>query len=198
MTSRAPDYPRFTAWIARSILSLFGWQAEGVVPDYPKFVIIGAPHTSNWDGIVFVLATFALRTRMHWIGKHTLFRPPIGWLMRLGAGIPINRQTTQNAVEQVVQILNERERMVLAIAPEGTRKKTDHWKTGFYYIALGAKVPIILGYLDYGRKRVGVGPTIHPSGNIETDFVIIQTFFANIEGRHPEKKSAVVLPPSRN
>jgi 1-acyl-sn-glycerol-3-phosphate acyltransferase len=198
MTSRAPDYPAFVSWIGRSIMRLFGWGVEGEVPDYPKMVIIGAPHTSNWDGVVFALATFSLRTRMYWIGKHTLFRPPIGWLMRLGAGIPINRKTTQNAVEQVVQILNQRERMVLVIAPEGTRKKTDHWKTGFYYIALGAKVPIVFGYLDYEHKRVGVGPVIQPSGNIESDFTIIQSFYANFPGRHPQKKGTIALPPSKN
>jgi 1-acyl-sn-glycerol-3-phosphate acyltransferase len=197
MIQRAPDYPVFVSWIGRFIFKLVGWHVEGTLPDYPKMVVTGAPHTSNWDGFVFILTTFALRTRMNWLGKHTLFRFPLGIMMRLGGGIPVNRQTTKNAVEQVVQVFNERERMVLVVAPEGTRKKTDYWKTGFYYIALNAKVPIVMSYLDYPNKRVGIGPTLIPSGNIEADFALFIEFYQDKVGRHPEKKGEITLPPAK-
>jgi 1-acyl-sn-glycerol-3-phosphate acyltransferase len=195
MTSRPPDYPVFVSWIGRFIFRIISWHIEGTLPNYPKMVIVGAPHTSNWDGFVFIFATFILRTRMNWIGKHTLFGPPLGWLMYLGGGIPVNRKTTHNAVEQVVEAFNSRNKMLLVITPEGTRKKTDYWKTGFYYIALGAKVPILLAYLDYPGKRVGIGPVFFPSGDIEADFILIREFYADKVGFHPERKSNVALPP---
>jgi 1-acyl-sn-glycerol-3-phosphate acyltransferase len=198
MNYRSPDYPVFFSWIGHFIFKLVGWRVEGDVPDYPKMVITGAPHTSNWDGFVFIFTTFALRQRMNWLGKHTLFRAPIGWLMRLGGGVSINRKTTQNAVEQAVQVFNERKRMILLIAPEGTRKKTDYWKTGFYYIALGAKVPIVMAYVDYPRKRVGIGPAVQPTGDIDADFAIFRAFYADKIGRHPEKKSNVEPPPLKS
>ncbi len=197
MTYRSPDYPVFFSWIGHFIFKLVGWRVEGNLPDYPKMVVAGAPHTSNWDGFVFINTTFALRARMNWLGKHTLFYAPIGWLMRLGGGIAVNRKTTKNAVEQVVQVFNEREKMVLVIAPEGTRKKTDHWKTGFYYIALNAKVPIVMAYVDYPRKRVGIGPAVMPSGNLDADFEIFRAFYADKVGRHPEKMSDVERPPAK-
>lgn len=133
--------------------------------------------------------------RMYWLGKHTLFKPPFGPIMRAVNGIPINRQSTKNAVDQVVDIFEQREKFVLILAPEGTRKKVDHWKTGFYYIALGAKVPIALAYVDAPRRRVGMGPVIMPSGDIEADFEIIRAFYADKVGHHPEKMGTVALPP---
>ncbi len=193
--SRPPDYSAFWSVIARFLLGLFGWSPEGGVPNLPKCVVVAAPHTSNWDGLILVLMAFALRVRLLWIGKHTLFRPPFGWLMRVFGGVPINRSTTKNAVEQVAQTFNERERMVLVIAPEGTRKKVPHWRTGFYYIAQAANVPLVLGYVDYERKRAGLGPIIQPTGNIEADMEQIRAFYAPIKGRHPERTGPIVLKP---
>jgi 1-acyl-sn-glycerol-3-phosphate acyltransferase len=194
--SRPPDFNAFWTAVARFLLRLFGWAAEGAVPNLPKCVVVAAPHTSNWDGLILVVASFALRVRLLWIGKHTLFRPPVGWLMRAFGGVPINRTTTKNAVEQVAQTFSERERMVLVIAPEGTRKKVKHWRTGFYYIALASNIPLVLGYLDYNRKRAGLGPVIYPSGNIEADMEQIRAFYAPIIGRHPERMSPITLAPT--
>jgi 1-acyl-sn-glycerol-3-phosphate acyltransferase len=193
--TRPPDYPLWVSQLTRFVMRLFGWEVVGHVPNYPKMVIIGAYHTSNWDGVLLLLLTLALRTRMHWIGKHTLFRPPVGWLTRLAGGIPVNRSTTTNAVEQVVQTFEQRDRLVVVLAPEGTRKKVDHWKTGFYYIALGAKVPIVLGYADYRRRRVGLGEVVIPSGDIEADMRRFRDFYTDVTPRHPEKKGDIALPP---
>jgi 1-acyl-sn-glycerol-3-phosphate acyltransferase len=197
---RPPDYPLILSWIGQLVFRLVGWKAEGKenLPDLPQFVVVGAHHTSNWDGLVMVTMALIWRLRLNWLGKHTLFRPPLGWLMRLTGGLPINRSTTRNAVEQVIEMFKERDKMVLVIAPEGTRKPVNHWKTGFYYIALGAKVPIVLGYVDYQRKAAGVGRTIYPSGDIETDMAKIRDFYQDITPRHPSRKGEVALPESKN
>jgi len=194
-SQRPSDYPAWFRAFARLIYRIVGWHVEGAAPNIPRFVVVGAPHTSNWDGIVMFFTSVILGMRMYWLGKHTLFKPPLGWLMRWASGIPINRESSKNAVEQAIDIFEERDRFVLLLAPEGTRKKVDHWKTGFYYIALGAKVPIVLGYVDYPRKRSGLGPVIMPSGDIEADFEQIRAFFADKVGRHPDQKGAIALPP---
>jgi len=196
-SKRAPDYPAWFRALARLIYKLVGWKAEGGPPDLPKFVVIGAPHTSNWDGVNMFLTSTILGVRMFWLGKHTLFRPPLGWLMRWTGGIPVNRQSTKNAVEQVVDVFKARDRFVVIVAPEGTRKQVDHWKTGFYYIALGAGVPIVLGYVDYPNNRAGLGPALIPSGDIEADFEIIRAFYADKGGRHPAQAGTVAVPPPK-
>lgn len=196
--ARSPDYPAWFSNAMHSLLKLAGWKMEANVPDVPKFIAVGAPHTSNWDGILMFVATSAMGVRMFWLGKHTLFRFPFGGLMRLSGGVPINRKSTKNAVEQVVQSFKEHERIALIIAPEGTRKKVDHWKTGFYYMALGAGVPISLGYVDFINKRVGLGEIIYPTGDIEADFVKIRAFYADKHGRHPEKEGIVAVPQNKS
>ncbi len=202
MTENARQYTDSSAFTSRIWLTLFqavGWHYEGSLPDVPKMVIIGVPHTSNWDGIVLFTMTKILRRYMNWLGKHTLFKPPLGPLMLWAGGVPVNRQTTRNAVEQVVDAFTERERMVLVIAPEGTRKRVDHWKTGFYYIALKAKVPIVMAGIDYREKVLVLAPAFEPSGDLEADFEqIIKPFYANrFYGRFPEKKGPVALPPNK-
>lgn len=194
---RSPDTSLWLARLAGFILSIFGWKVGDVTPNFPKMIVIGAPHTSNWDGLIMVLFALVLRVRLQWVGKHTLFKFPFGGLMRLAGGVPLNRSTTKNAVEQTIQVFNEHEKMALVVAPEGTRGKVDHWKTGFYYIALGANVPIVMGYVDYGRKQAGLGPAIMPSGDIEADMEVFRTFYSDITPRHPEKKGTVALPPPK-
>jgi len=196
-SQRRPDYPRWLSAVVRWLFGLFGWQAAGVVPNYPRFVIAGGPHTSNWDGVLMFGMSIILGVKMYWLGKHTLFRPPLGFLMRWANGIPVNRESSKNAVEQAIDIFNERDHFVLVLAPEGTRKKVDYWKTGFYYIALGANVPIVLGFLDYPRKRAGLGPVIMPSGDIQADFEQIRAFFVDKGARYPDQKGEVALPPRR-
>lgn len=158
-----------------------------------KYVIIAAPHTSNWDLVIALLVAYYFRLDMNWLGKHTLFHWPFGILFRWVGGIPIDRRARSNAVEQVILTFRSRDRMALLITPEGSRKKTDHWKTGFYHIALGAQVPIVLGFVDFRNRTTGLGPTFKPSGDIEADMRIIQEFFAPMRGKRPELKGDIRL-----
>ncbi len=191
--SRPPEYPYVLSVIAHRLLRLFGWTPVYNVPNAPKFVIVAAPHTSNWDGLIVILMAFALRVRLHWLGKHTLFKPPFGFILRGFGGIPIDRTARHNAVEQAVQWFNRRERAALVIAPEGTRRKTDRWKTGFYHIAQGANVPMALGFIDYKTKTAGLGPVVEPTGDFEADMQTIRQFYAGMTGRHPERMSEIKL-----
>jgi 1-acyl-sn-glycerol-3-phosphate acyltransferase len=174
------------SWLARRILALFGWRLVGALPATPKYVIIAAPHTSNWDFIVAILAAAAFGLRINFMMKDELFRPAWGWFFRALGGIPINRRSNNNVVQQMVQRFAERERLALVIPPEGTRSKVTKWKTGFYYIALGAGVPILLGFADFARKQVGFGPLITPTGDIEADLAGIRAFYSGIVGKRPE------------
>lgn len=176
---------------ARWILELLGWTVEARLPPVSRYVVIGAPHTTNWDLPVALLAMPAMGFRGRWVAKHTIFRGPLGPIMRALGGIPVDRRKSQNFVEQVVERMLEEEEFVLVIAPEGTRSRTERWKTGFYYIALGAEVPIALGYVNYPRKRVGVGGWFTPSGDLEADMERIREFYADKVGKRPEKKSEI-------
>jgi 1-acyl-sn-glycerol-3-phosphate acyltransferase len=175
--------------IGRFWLWLFGWKIRGETPTYRKFVFIAAPHTSNWD-FPFMLATaYAMRVRISWFGKHTLFIPPWGWLMRRLGGIPVDRRAPQTLVMQMVDKFRQSEDLVLAVPPEGTRSKVDVWKSGFYHIASESGVPVGLGYLDYQRRLCGLGMFVVPSGNIPEDMNRIRSFYRDIRGKHPELES---------
>ena len=170
-------------------LKITGWKREGQVPNLDKFLIIAAPHTSNWDFPISLAMLLAFKVRAYWMGKDSMFRWPYGLLFRLLGGIPIDRSKANNAVEQSIKAIKERKKMVLMLSPEGTRKKVAYWKTGFYHIAHGSGVPIVLGYLDYARKVGGIGGLVYASGNIESDMNAIQLFYSNVTARHPEKSS---------
>ena len=187
--------PNFSAKLANHFLDLIGWQVVGPAPDTPKYVLIAAPHTSNWDFFLMYLAGKVLDVRISWIGKDTLFRGPLGPISRSLGGVPVNRSVRQNMVAQMVQVFNERDALILAVPPAGTRKKTPYWKTGFYWIALGAQVPVACGFIDYKRKRVGLGPDIMPTGDIEADLEVIGDFYADITAKFPDKKSIVAVRP---
>lgn len=184
---RPPEVHPLIAWLATLILHSAGWHLEGQIPNLPRFVIVGAPHTSNWDGVLGIIAALAFRIRLHWVGKHTLFRFPFGPLMRCLGGIPVDRRVHGHNVDQIIEIFNRRERMILVVTPEGTRRKVERWKTGFYYIARGANVPLVLAYADYPRRVIGIGPTFTPTGDLEADMKQIQAFYADKTGKHPER-----------
>jgi 1-acyl-sn-glycerol-3-phosphate acyltransferase len=176
-------------WAGKLWLRLFSWQVIGETNLPPKFVLIAAPHTSNWD-LPFMLATsYALRVRICWLGKHTLFTGPMGSLLRRLGGVPINRSSKQNMVEQIVDIFSRLDNFVLAVSPEGSRDKVGCWKSGFYYIAQHAGVPIGLGYLDYRRRRCGVGGFMQPTGNLRADMNSVRNFYKDIQGKFPAKQS---------
>ena len=183
-------HPFWTA-IGRLYYAMTGWKIDGEMPDIPKSVIVVAPHTSNWDFLVFLMGSFVLGIRGQWIGKHTIFVGPLGWLFRKLGGIPLDRSASHDLVGQAVHALNESTAMTLVLSPEGTRKKSDHWKSGVYYFALGAKVPILLAYSDYSRKAAGIGPMIWPTGDVEGDLAKIRDFYAGITPRYPAQRSDV-------
>lgn len=173
------------------ILNTLGWTVHADLPDIKKYVAIAAPHTSNWDFPLGILAAKAINLKVHWMGKHTLFRWPYGWFFRLIGGTPIQRDGGQNYIEQMSDLFERSEQLVLALAPEGTRAKTDHWKTGFYYIARAANVPILMAYLDFGHKQVGTGKLFTPGEDIEADFTHIRQFYAGRRGKNPENASPI-------
>lgn len=180
-------------WIGKAVLDVFGWEADGPAPDLKKYVLVAAPHTSGWD-LVFTLGIgWTLGFEPAWVGKHTLFEGHFGWFFRALGGVSVDRRKNKDQVQQIIQLFNERERMVLVIAPEGTRGTTSYWKSGFYWIARGAKVPLVLGYMDYARKRGGVGDVFMPSDNLEADVDRIRRFYAGVTAKHPHMFSNIRL-----
>lgn len=171
---------------ARAIMGAAGWTIVGEVPDEPKIVLVGAPHTSNWDYIFTVLTVYSLGVDIHFVGKQSLFDNPLGGVMRFTGGIPIDRATSEGFVDKMVEEFNRRASFVLAIMPEGTRARDDgsKWRSGFYHIAQGAGVPMVLVIFDYGRKTMRMGPTFWPSGNYEADLAKIQACFAGVQGKY--------------
>ena len=181
-----PVVNTFLRAFSRITLRLTGWTVEGQLPDKAtKSVLIAAPHTSNWDLPYTLMLAFSLRLRVYWMGKQSLFRTPFGGLMRWLGGIPVNRGQAGNLVALSAQAMRDADGpMQLIIPPEGTRGKTRHWKTGFYFIAQQAGVPIMLAFVDYGRKVGGLGPAFEPTGDIEQDMVRIKAFYAPIQGKN--------------
>lgn len=180
--------------VSRWILKLLGWRAEGALPGR-RCVLIGAPHTSNWDFPFALLVMWALEIPGRWVGKHTLFRRPFGGVMRRLGGIPLHRERTENFVQQVVEWFEREDELVLVIAPEGTRSRTEFWRSGFYWIAHEAGVPIALGYLDYGRKAGGIGDSFVPSGEPEADMERIRAFYAGVAGKRPALAGEIRIRP---
>ncbi|KFJ92491.1 acyltransferase [Pseudomonas sp. 1-7] len=173
-------------WLGRSLLKLMGWRIDGQLPKLDKFVAIGAHHTSNWDFVIFIALKFVLRLNARWFGKHSIFRWPFGGLMRSWGGIAIRRERKLNTVEQAIQAFREHDEFILGLSPEGTRKKVERWKMGFYHIALGAGVPIVLGALDYQNRRVVIGPTFLPTGDEQADLAAMLAFFRPYVPKKPE------------
>ena len=180
-------------WLSIFLLKIFGWRTEGTLPDIPKFVMIAAPHTSNWDFPIMMFIAFKLKGKLYWMGKDTIFREPFNGLFKWLGGIPINRSRSNNVVGQMVDIFNETDRLILTIPPSGTRKKVKQWKSGFYHIAAGANVPVVLGFLDFKRKTGGIGPVVLLTGDMEQDMMVISSFYADIEGKHPQKNRLTCL-----
>jgi 1-acyl-sn-glycerol-3-phosphate acyltransferase len=172
------------------LLSLYrrnGWRAEGVVPEPRKFVIIAAPHTSNWDFVYFLGLTQELGINSHFMAKKSLFRWPIGGFMRAMGGIEVDRAKGGNYVQAMVDEFARRREFMLTIAPEGTRGSVRQWRTGFYQIALQAGVPMVIGMMDYARKVGGLGPMIMPTGDYAADMKPIEEFYRSVTPRHPER-----------
>jgi 1-acyl-sn-glycerol-3-phosphate acyltransferase len=193
VTHNAPVSGFIPYWIGRVWMWFFGWDVVGQVPQGEKFVLIGAPHTSNWD-FPFTLATaYIFRLKISWMGKQSAFRRPFGGIMRRLGGIAIDRDSRQGVVSQMAERFQASKKLVVAIAPCGTRKRGDYWKSGFYWIAHAAQVPILCGYLDYARREACLGLSFVPSGDIVRDMDLIREFYTGVQGKKPQLASRVRL-----
>jgi len=180
-------------FISKIILKLWGWKIEGTIPNFKKYIIIAAPHTSNWDLILLLLFKFNTGIKVNWFGKDTIFRKPFGGLMKWLGGIPIDRKSHHKTVDKFVDEFKKHNKLIILISPEGTRSKKKKWKTGFYYIAKIACIPIVLKYLNYKEKIIGIGPTFIPTENIHTDFKYFQDFYSDKIGKYPKKQSEIEI-----
>ena len=188
-------------WVLLPLFSLYfavikKWRVEGRLPDLPKYIIAAAPHTSNMDTVILVWIGTRWRVKQNWLGKQELFETPIiGQLSREMGGIPVDRDSPIKAMKQTITAIKERDQVILGIAPDGTRKKTDHWKKGVYYIAHKTGLPIIFVRLDYGTNCVTIREPFYPTGDMEADLDIIRPFFDGVVARKPENASDIRIPP---
>ena len=183
-----PVISQLLRFLSNSIMRLIGWKVEGTLPNLPKYLIIGAPHTSNWDFLLFLATIFHLKVDARYMGKAELFRGPFGWFFYWCGGIPVDRKKSQGLVEQMVEACNNSDKFILTIAPEGTRHKVKEWKRGFYHIAKGAGIPIIMANVDGKKKAMCVGEVFHLTEDMEADMLAIQDAFKGMVGINPRKK----------
>jgi 1-acyl-sn-glycerol-3-phosphate acyltransferase len=175
----------FSRTLALVAMRLTGWRIEGEFPNLPQFVVVVAPHTSNWDFFVGVMAMFALGFRGTFLGKHTVFRWPVGSVMRWLGGVPVDRASPHNVVQQTIDYFHSRPQMVLALSPEGTRKKLAAWRTGFWYVAKGAGVPIVPVAFDFPAKLIKIFAPMRPGENIDADLALLRAHFDARMAKHP-------------
>jgi 1-acyl-sn-glycerol-3-phosphate acyltransferase len=181
--------------IARLILRLCGWEAVGDVPALDKAVFVAAPHTSNWDGVWMLVYKVAIKVDVRFLAKHTLFWWPLGNVLSALGAMPINRSAAQDTVNELVETFAAKDQLFLALAPEGTRRWQPYWKTGFYQIAKSANVPVVLAFIDYKNKKLGVGITLPDGQTMEQDLAMIRDFYAQFTARNPERRGPVAFPP---
>jgi 1-acyl-sn-glycerol-3-phosphate acyltransferase len=172
---------RFARWFLR----VTGWQLVGARPECDHYVLIAAPHTSNWDFPLMLLFAAAFDIKVTWMAKHSLFYPPMGWIMRALGGMPILRHKNQNVVSAMVDAFATVPHLVLVVPTEGTREKSEYWKSGFYHIARQAGVPIVPSFLDFGRKLGGFGPAMTATNNVRSDMQYFRDFYSGMQGKFP-------------
>ncbi|HXV97904.1 MAG TPA: lysophospholipid acyltransferase family protein [Anaerolineae bacterium] len=178
---------RLTRALAILFMAAIGWRIGGELPNLHKFIIIGAPHTSNWDFVLVMATATALGVRISWMAKHSLFWGPLGPVFRWMGGVSVDRRAKHGVVGESVQAFQQLENLILCLTPEGTRQRVNEWKSGFYQIAMRAEVPILLAAFDYGNKMVALGPMIEPTGNYEVDLTRIKAHYAVVRPRHPQQ-----------
>ncbi len=166
------------------VFKMAGWKVKGQLPDLNKYVIILAPHTSNWDFMIALFARSITRVNSRYMAKESLFKPPLGWLFKALGGYPVNRSKSTKLVDKVIAIFEKEDQFIVALAPEGTRKKVKEWKSGFYYIALGANVPIVMTAFDYRRKEFSISQPLYPTGDYEKDMVTVRQFYSDKKGKN--------------
>lgn len=175
---------RLTRCLGRCLLRLFGWRVEGAFPEQTKMVLIGAPHSSNWDFILGMAAMFAIGIRISFFIKHTAFKPGLRHFLRWLGGVPVNRRAPGGIIEQTAEAMaNTQRMMVLAVTPEGTRRAVKHWKTGFYRIAMANHLPVVPVGIDNQRRVFEIGPAFELSGEQSSDFATMQAWFQRFPRR---------------
>jgi 1-acyl-sn-glycerol-3-phosphate acyltransferase len=191
---------RKPSWLSRlfrtALISIYkrnGWRAHGVIPEPRKFVLIAAPHTSNWDFVYFLGLTGELGIKPHFMAKTSLFRWPFTNFMLDMGGVSVDRSSSKNYVRQMIEEFESRTEFMLTIAPEGTRGSVRAWKTGFYHIAMGAGVPLVVGMMDYSSKSGGLGPAIWPTGDYAADMKKVAEIYASVTPRHPAKRMTDIV-----
>lgn len=182
-------------WLAMVVFYGAGWRVEGCRPEHSKYVVIAAPHTSNWDFLFTLCLAFIYRISPRIMMKKSWFFWPLGAIFRWLGAIPIDRTRSRNVVAQSIAEFARSDEMVLVVPPSGTRRRVLYWKSGFYHIAHGAHVPIAMGFLDYRRKRGGFGPSLVPTGDMAADMELVSGFYRNVTGKYPLKMSAAVMEP---
>jgi 1-acyl-sn-glycerol-3-phosphate acyltransferase len=173
------------AALGKAILDAADWTIVGGAPNASKFVLVAAPHTSNWDFLYSIACTSALGLPLRFMAKDSLFRGPQGVLLRALGGIPIDRSKANNVVDAMVDAFARTDALALLVPPEGTRTASRYWKSGFYHIARGAGVPVALGFLDYPNKRVGIGPLLAVTGDVRADMDRVRAFYADKGAKVP-------------
>jgi 1-acyl-sn-glycerol-3-phosphate acyltransferase len=175
-------------YFAKFIFWLIRWKIVGSIPsDIKKCVIIVAPHTSNYDFVLGRIACWQMKIKASYLIKQEAFKFPFGAILKALGGIPVNRSKSSTMVGHVVKHINETEKINIVVTPEGTRKKVEKWKKGYYFFAMAANIPIALAFIDYQKKEGGIGPILYPTGDYDKDYQIIHDFYKDIKGRHPEK-----------
>jgi 1-acyl-sn-glycerol-3-phosphate acyltransferase len=182
-----------TKTLSRWLLTRLGWRFLGEKPDIPQYVLIAAPHTSNWDFPLMLLFAAAFDIKVTWMAKHSLFRPPMGWVMHALGGMPIVRHKSQNLVESMVESFQQTSQLVLVVPTEGTRAMAQYWKSGFYHIARQAGVPIVPSFLDYGKKVGGFGPPLKLTGDVKVDMQYFRDFYQGMRGKFPDQFGPIRL-----
>lgn len=198
MTAEGTTFQRsFMQTLWYWLFRLLGWSAEYHEPGINKYVIIVWPHTSNFDfPLGFIFSRAYPLPRPHFLAKDSVFKGWIGPLARWAGGIPVDRSKSTNFVDQVAEQFKRHPHFVVAVTPEGTRGKTRYWKSGFYYMALAANVPVVMATIDYGKKMIRYGASFMPTGDLEADFEIIRRFYAGAQGRHPERQGEIRVRPA--
>lgn len=182
------------ALFARSVFRLLGWRLTGTKSPHLKEVLIAAPHTTGWDYLIMVGSAWAFKFPIAWIGKKELFNfLPLRLLFLATGGIPIDRDSSNNMVKNLATKIQNMDEIHLCIPPEGSRKKKTGWRTGFYYIACEAKIPITCSYIDFKTKTAGIGQSIMPSGDIEADMQLFKQFYADKRGKFAERQTPVCI-----
>ena len=177
----------FAQWFGRTVLDVFGWRVVGELPNLERVLVIGAPHTSNWDFVYAMAAILGLNLKLRWLGKHTIFKFGVTWFMNWLGGIPVNRGKPESIAENVARLVERDKGIIIGIAPEGTRKKVEKWKTGFLRISTALDCPLFLVGLDFPNKLIVLDQLFYPTGDNDADIATLKAFYGKYTGKYPDQ-----------